>query len=377
MGQSVDDAKATLVDRGLKAVVEGSGSTVISQDPGEGSRVGRDSTVTLETSDDVTLPNVVGQSYEDASGVLMSLGLNVSRDGDGNMVLSQDPAAGTQVEQGSTVTLSCVTYALDKYSWEELADVSDQIARANNDEAALIIAANYGLCNEDGTLDGTQRKSVILSDGTQTSVEVIGFRHDELADGGEAGITWAFCNTIGNHAYNGEDDVTGGWQASTLRTYCNEDLFETLPDDLQEQVKRVEKYTDNVGIVTDEETAEAAVSATSDRLWPLSAREIYGDIDWWSRNGGDRPFYDTVYNAEGKQYRLFSDEGLNADTDTSSLVRLGGTDSEWWLRSPNPYEDRAEDVDFWGRALFIDHDGKKNGDGKCSDAKGVAPCFCI
>lgn len=242
-------------------------------------------------------------------------------------------------------------------------------ALGNSDEAALIIAAKYGLCSEDGTLDGTQRKSVTLSDGTQTSVEVIGFRHDaKTYDVGEAGITWAFCDIVKNHVYNPSNTIEGGWAQSSLRTYTNGELFESLPEDLQSQADWVDKSTNNVGVVT-EETAEDAVSATSDRLWLLSAREVYGSIYWWTR-GGWGEFYDDVYNAEGQQYQLFRDAGINDGTDTSNLLRKGGI---WWLRSPNPFEDEK----CWGSACYVDASGYKDADQQATELNGVVPCFCI
>lgn len=71
-----------------------------------------------------------------------------------------------------------------------------------SDEEALSIAASYGLCSSDGTLDGAQTKSVTLTDDTEAEVRVVGFRHDELSEGGTAGITWTFCQSVCTHQYN-------------------------------------------------------------------------------------------------------------------------------------------------------------------------------
>lgn len=111
----------------------------------------------------------------------------------------------------------------------------------------------------------------------------------------------------------------------------------------------------------------------------LSAKEVYGKVTWWTREGGDRPFYDGVYNAEGVQYRLYRNEGINDDTDTSSVLRLSGTNGAWWLRTPNPYEnlDESKANIFFGVSIYVDITGKMRAAGDCNKAMGVAPCFCI
>jgi eukaryotic-like serine/threonine-protein kinase len=88
--------------------------TVIRQDPGAG-RVEEGSEVTIVVSSgpgDVTVPNVVGQSQESATARLAGLGFDVrvaTRDTDSESedgrVLDQSPSAGTDLPQGSDVTI--------------------------------------------------------------------------------------------------------------------------------------------------------------------------------------------------------------------------------------------------------------------------------
>lgn len=59
----------------------------------------------------------------------------------------------------------------------------------------------------------------------------------------------------------------------------------------------------------------------------MAMKAVHGvlDVGGGSILVGRLKRFDTAYNAEGQQYQLFSDEGLNAETDTSSLLRLSGT----------------------------------------------------
>lgn len=324
----------------------------------------------------VSVPYVMGMSVVDAQNMLSEHGLSGNISGEGDTVIAQDPEGGAEIKRGSAVSLTTEPEAvpvqkedsLDDYSWQELAEASRRISAAPSDEDAISIAETYGLCGSDGRLDGSQQKSVGLSDGTEAHVRVLGFRHDTATDGGAVGITWGFSGVIATHQYTDGDSLDGGWKKSSLRRYMNGDLFEKLPDDLKAEVKWVEKATNNVG---ETDAVEKTVTTTRDRLWPLSAREVYGDITWWQ--GSSQELYDGIYNAEGEQYQLFADAGLNSDTKTSDLLRLGGVSDDWWLRSPNPYANDS----FKNHAIFVDADGYKNGDGPCATERGVMPCFCI
>jgi beta-lactam-binding protein with PASTA domain/predicted Ser/Thr protein kinase len=119
VGQPESSARSTLEGAGF--VVNGEteesdaqAGTVIRQDPGAG-RVEEGSQVTIVISrgpGDVSVPNVVGQSQESATGRLAGLGFDVrvaSRDteseSEDGRVLDQSPEAGTDLPPGSEVTI--------------------------------------------------------------------------------------------------------------------------------------------------------------------------------------------------------------------------------------------------------------------------------
>jgi serine/threonine-protein kinase len=85
---------------------------VMDVDPGEGASVPRDSTVSLVVSagpPTVTIPSsIVGASVTDATTTLQNLGLSVSsvQGSPLNKVASANPAPGTEVRRGTSVTLT-------------------------------------------------------------------------------------------------------------------------------------------------------------------------------------------------------------------------------------------------------------------------------
>ncbi|MDI7252492.1 MAG: PASTA domain-containing protein, partial [Actinomycetota bacterium] len=119
VGMLKDDAERTLRNAGFQVTVTEEASTdvekgrVIRQSPLANQKVAEGSTVTIVVSTGpatVTVPNLVGKTKEEAESTLNGLGLvpNVSYVIDPvhmGKVVDQDPAAGTEVEEGSTVKI--------------------------------------------------------------------------------------------------------------------------------------------------------------------------------------------------------------------------------------------------------------------------------
>ncbi len=125
-GMPQADAEKILNDMGLTTVVELQASdsvpvgSVVSTNPSEGSVVSPGASVTVYVSsgsggessgEQVTVPNVSGETQERAISALSALGLNYSISSGSsdlvgaNEVISTTPEAGSQVPAGSTVTI--------------------------------------------------------------------------------------------------------------------------------------------------------------------------------------------------------------------------------------------------------------------------------
>lgn len=120
-GSSADEARAELEAAGLVVTVKEDFSTefaeglVISTLPGKGERVAVGSTVELLVSKGpppVEVPYLIDMKRDDAVYLLQELGLNVEVNEPPftplNRVISQDPAAGTLIPAGSTVTITII-----------------------------------------------------------------------------------------------------------------------------------------------------------------------------------------------------------------------------------------------------------------------------
>jgi beta-lactam-binding protein with PASTA domain/tRNA A-37 threonylcarbamoyl transferase component Bud32 len=119
LGLTEVDARRRIRRAGFKPVLAREGSakvpagSVIRSDPSAGARIERGSRVTLFVSTgpkEVTVPDVVGQDQNEAASRLRDEGLGViirerASGEPADTVVDQNPAAGQQVDEGSTVTL--------------------------------------------------------------------------------------------------------------------------------------------------------------------------------------------------------------------------------------------------------------------------------
>ncbi len=117
-GVDIEDAMLYLANRKLKFKKVGDGNIVIAQTPEGGSRLSTDSGVVYlytgdaEISDSVTVPDVLGKTGAECNRVITGAKLNIKikgatnyNVGGGAQVISQSPAAGTQVPPGTIVTV--------------------------------------------------------------------------------------------------------------------------------------------------------------------------------------------------------------------------------------------------------------------------------
>ncbi|WP_452039254.1 DUF6273 domain-containing protein [Adlercreutzia rubneri] len=271
-----------------------------------------------------------------------------------------DAQGGSQDAAGAAVKS-----AVEAYTWDELSRISAEIGAAGDEAAAIEVAKKYNLCTPEGKLDGTQVKSVALADGTQTTVQIVGFAHDDKTAGGKAGITFIFGDCVGEAPMNGESTNAGGWEASQMRAYLNGDWRVQLPEDLNAVIVPVDKLTNNVG-----ETQEASsVTTTSDSLWLLSFAELAGPIPAAELGGGGYEWAADIFNAEGTRYKLFNDTDVIWNDANSVLVKnFQGSPYNWWERSPSPDDSGY----FW----YVGSGGPYNGGG-AGYSYGVVPGFCI
>ncbi|MDB1909369.1 DUF6273 domain-containing protein [Collinsella aerofaciens] len=174
-------------------------------------------------------------------------------------------------------------------------------------------------------MDAGTKFSMKLTDGQTLEYKIIGINHDDLADGsGKAGLTFLTTSTTISSRMNATDTNAGGWGKSELRGKMNSgEIWNLMPSDFQSKVKSVKKLTNNVG--GGSANKNAAVTATSDKLFLLSYSEIVPTSYWASS-------YPWTSN-EGTQYEAFKGKVTN-NYSGNDCLKIGDI---WWERSADPY----------------------------------------
>ncbi|WP_137656589.1 DUF6273 domain-containing protein [Bifidobacterium moukalabense] len=199
------------------------------------------------------------------------------------------------------------------------------------------------------------RGSITLSDGSKLPFRLIGVLHDDLADGSgrKAGLTFMAVNAMpkaycmigtmpsdNTTSCSGESTNWGGWRDSRLRQWMNGgEVWNMFPQTFRDNVSTVLKQTNNMEYGN---TAGSAASATSDRLWLVSYRELVPTLyDGWKTSGG----FQTL-SQEGSQYEFFKGRVTNNYSSNRILQGMYKTASGsspagihydyWWERSSHP-----------------------------------------
>lgn len=105
------------------------------------------------------------------------------------------------------------------------------------------------------------------------------------------------------HRMNNDWTNKGGWEATEMRRYLNEEVFAVLPDELQAIIKP--------------RTLGSGEHTFEDKLWLFSEAEIFGEQDWTEKEP-DR----------GTQFEYFKDPSNRVKLDAD------GDATWWWGLSP-------------------------------------------
>ena len=251
---------------------------------------------------------------------------------------------------GSTGTVSATVQAAiakDAKDWTlgEQEAVAEDIAAKGEASPAYAKAK--------AAMDAGTKFSVKLTNGKTLEYRIVGISHDDLADGsGKAGLTFLTTSTTISSRMNSTDTNVGGWEKSELRQKMNSgEIWSLMPSDFQSKVKPVRKLTNNVN-GTDK---NAAVTATSDKLFLLSYSEIVPTSYWAS----SYPWT----SSEGSQYEAFKGKVTN-NYSGNDCLKIGNC---WWERSAGP--------SCSSNFLSVNSNGDPSSYGNASYSYCVCPAF--
>lgn len=115
INKTISEAKKTLKNAGFTVSTSGASSDIVTEQfPAKGSELVNGSIIKLYTATENTrvskqVPDLTNKSFSQVKSILKNLNLNYSVTGSG-IVMSQDPIANTQVEEGTVVKITLGNY---------------------------------------------------------------------------------------------------------------------------------------------------------------------------------------------------------------------------------------------------------------------------
>ena len=191
--------------------------------------------------------------------------------------------------------------------------VAKAISFADADWKTIAAISSTGKASEYFSVG--DEKTITLSTGKAVTLQILGFNHDDLADGsGKAGITFGMKNLLATkYPMNSSDTNVGGWESSVMRTSTMATLLSQLPSDLQSVIKQVSKKA-TAG------NKSTTITTSTDKLFLFSEVELDGTTS-------------TGYASEGTQYEYWKNHNTQSDR-IKYLSNGSGSADGWWLRSP-------------------------------------------
>ncbi len=148
---------------------------------------------------------------------------------------------------------------------------------------------------------------------------------------------------------NSTNTNAGGWRDSAMRTYLNDDIYNSLPEELREVIVVTT-------ITTVSEVDKTPDYVTNDKLYLLAQKELT-----------NYEYDDT----KTKQLDYYMEQGVTSSNNLNLLSKsLNEKVTSWYLRSTRTYSLSGNNKFFTVYSNQID-------DAQASSEQGVSPAFRI
>ena len=163
------------------------------------------------------------------------------------------------------------------------------------------------------------------------------------------GFVLEFADIITKHTMNDTDTNVGGWPATTMRTFVNNDIYNAIPSEIKNAII-------DTTIVSGHGKGDTENFTSTDKLYLLAPKEIYTDFD---------DTYDTAKDLT-RTLDYYTAQGVTISNKSGAIKKNGTNDYVWWFRAAGSNGTYA--------FLYVTYSGDW-GNNNANRSNGVTPAF--
>ena len=135
------------------------------------------------------------------------------------------------------------------------------------------------------------------------------------------------------------DTNVGGWPATSLRTYINNDLYSAMPTVLKNSIITTK-------VISGHGKDDSSNFESIDKLYLLSTKEV------WGKEGTTNEVTRDTAEVETRQLDYYKSIGVTTDNNNGAIKKYEGNAKNWWLRTADSVDSddfiRVNDTGHWG-----------------------------
>ena len=260
-------------------------------------------------------------------------------------ILFKETNADQNYNQGKEFNgvLGIEEYKAPDFATDSWSTIIANVKAGNGSEYAIGSTKEVNL----GSTYGTHTLRVA---NTSTPSECSGTGFSQSA----CGFVLEFADIITEHAMNDTNTNVGGWPATSMRTFVNNDIYNAIPSEIKNAI------IDTTVVSGHGSTSGEENFTSTDKLYLLAPGEVWSD--WKTSRGAS---YDTAKDLT-RTLDYYTSIGVTTSNYSGAIKKNGTSASGWWLRAA------------YSKTTTYFFSVYDNGDWRASYAdstRGVAPAF--
>ena len=199
----------------------------------------------------------------------------------------------------------CEEISPKNFSTDDWETIIDAIREGNGSEYAVGSTKEVNL--------GTYGTHTLRIANTSTPSECSGTGFSQSA----CGFVLEFADIITDHKMNDTDTNVGGWPATSMRTFVNNDIYNAIPSEIKNAI------IDTTVVSGHGSTSGETNFTSTDKLYLLAPKEIYTDFN---------ESYDTAKDLT-RTLDYYKNIGVTTRNFSGAIKKNETSASSWWLRA--------------------------------------------